>query len=316
MLPDQTSRAKGTNRRAATLLTVGAAAAALATLAVTRPAPASSAAGAGDTASIQRQYGPAMRVGNGQARTYVLYDRRSGGAPLEVGIALDERAFDGLPAPNPQAAAHANAGGHEHLDNHVYLLDLPARGVAPFKFVELDWNPGGHEPPGVYDEPHFDFHFYTVPASVRSTIVPSDSQFQQKADNLPPERERAPFYAMAAPPGAPAPAVPLMGVHWIDTRSPELQKMFGNPAAWRPFTTTFLFGSWDGRVTFLEPMITRAHILAKKTAADPAVRDEVIPVPTAPAVGAAGYYPSAYRIAWDAEAEEYHIALTRLALRD
>jgi len=117
---------------------------------------------------------------------------------------------------------------------------------------------------------------------------------------------------MAAPPGAPAPGIPLTGVHWIDVRSPELQKMFGKPDGFRTFTTTFIYGSWAGRFTFLEPMITRAHILAKKTATDSAVRDEVIPVPTAPRYSPDGYYPSAYRIAWDANAREYRIALTQL----
>jgi hypothetical protein len=29
--------------------------------------------------------------------------------------------------------------------------------------VGLNWNPHGHIPPGVYDLPHFDFHFYIEP---------------------------------------------------------------------------------------------------------------------------------------------------------
>ena len=268
------------------------------------------------TASDQRvQYGPAVKVGNGVARTYVVRDRKNGDVPLEIGVALSEGTMDGLPAKDPHAAHKAAASAHEHLDNHVYLLSLPRGGVAPYRFVELDWNPGGHEPPGIYDEPHFDFHFYTIPPAERAAIVPSDPQFQQKADMLPAEAQRPQFYAMAAPPGAPAPGVPLMGVHWIDVRSPELQKMMGKPEAYEPFTKTFIYGSWAGRFTFVEPMITRAHILAKRTATDPALRDELIPVPTAQEYSPAGYYPSAYRIAWDADAKEYRIALTQLAMR-
>ena len=41
-------------------------------------------------------------------------------------------------------------------------LDLPAKNPTQYKFVQFDWNPAGHEPAGVYDLPHFDFHFYTV----------------------------------------------------------------------------------------------------------------------------------------------------------
>jgi hypothetical protein len=277
-------------------------------------ADASPAAGA-DRSGHYRAYGVPVRVGEGHARTYVTYDLNDGDAPVEIGIALDERAMDGLPAPNPHAAGHAKAGEHEHLDSHVYLLSLP-HDVAPFRFVELDWNPGGHEPPGVYDEPHFDFHFWTATREARESIVPSDPQFQRRADMLPAETERPEHFAVAAPPGAPTPGVPLMGVHWADMRAPELQKMVGNPAAWRPFTTTFLYGSWEGRWVFLEPMITRSYILAKKTATDPAVRDEVIPIPAPRAVAEPGHYPAAYRIAWDSQSREYRIALTDLRRRD
>jgi Domain of unknown function (DUF5602) len=262
-----------------------------------------------------REYGPSVKVGNGIARTYVVVDKTTD-APIELGVALSEDAMNGLPARDPHAAHKAAASAHEHVDNHVYLLSLPKRGVAPFQFVELDWNPGGHEPPTVYDTAHFDFHFYTISQAERAAIVPTDAQFQKKADMLPPEAQRPPFYVVAAPPGAPAPGVPLMGVHWVDVRSPELQKMFGKPDAYRSFTTTFIYGSWEGRFTFLEPMITKAHIVAKKTAIDPAMRDQLISVPTPTQYGAAGYYPSAYRIAWDSKAKEYRIALTQLTLKN
>ena len=261
------------------------------------------------------QYGPAVKVGKGTARTYVVRDARNRDLPLEVGVALSEGAMEGLPAKDPHAAHKAAASAHEHLDNHVYLLSLPKGGVAPYQFVELDWNPGGHEPPGIYDEPHFDFHFYTISRDERAAIVPTDPDFQKKADMLPADAQRPEFYAMAAPPGAPAPGVPLMGVHWVDVRAPELQKMMGKPELFQPFTKTFIYGSWAGRFTFVEPMITRAYIMAKKTATDPAVRNELIPVPTAKEFSPAGYYPNAYRIAWDAESKEYRIALTQLAMR-
>jgi hypothetical protein len=269
-----------------------------------------------DDWATRRRYGAAVKVGNGSARTYVTFSEGNHTVPLEIGVALSEGAMEGLPAPNPHAAHAAAKSAHEHLDNHVYLLSLPGGGAAPFQFVELDWNPGGHEPPGIYDRPHFDFHFYTIAPAERAAIVPTDPQFQQKADMLPPEGQRPPFYSMAAPPGAPAPGVPLMGVHWVDMRSPELQKMLGKPEAWQPFTTTFIYGSWAGRFTFLEPMITRAYILAKKDETDPALRDEVIPVSAPRQYGQPGYYPNAYRIAWDAKAKEYRIGLTGLTWRD
>jgi hypothetical protein len=269
-----------------------------------------------DDPAPSRQYGAARPMGRGQARTYVALDRRTG-APVEVGVALDEGALDGLPAPMKMRAASND--GHEHVDSHVFDLPMPAPTVTPFRLVELVWIPVGHVPAGVYDVPHFDFHFYTVDVAVRNGIDPKalgEPRFLAKSAALPPEAERAPAFVALAPPGTPVTAVPRMGVHWIDPKTPELQGLFGRPEAFRPFTTTFIHGSWDGRFIFDEPMITRAYILSRKAMTAPAQRDTVIPLPTPERFTPAGYYPSAYRILYDAEAREYRIALTQLAKRE
>lgn len=275
-----------------------------ATLSATINAGASQASDPG----VHRQYGTPQKIGNGMVRTYVVLDQKQGGAPLEVGVALTEGAMDNLPAPVPGT-----------MNMHMFLLDMPAQNPTPYKFVQFDWNPMGHEPAGVYDLPHFDFHFYTVSKEVRASILPSDPQYAQKAANFPAPEYRAPFYIDAATPAGITPAqasVPQMGLHWLDVRSPELQGMAGNPAGFKPFTKTFIYGSWDGQFIFDEPMITRAYIMEKRSATDAAVRDEIIPVPTAQRYSPAGYYPSAYRIAWDAQAKEYRVSLVQLSWRD
>ena len=267
---------------------------------------------------VHRQYGAPVHVGNGRARTYVSIDQRHGGAPIEVGVALDEAALDGLPAPM-QMPMPPGGDPHEHLDTHIYDLAMPAQNATPYRFVELDWNPGGHEPPGIYDIPHFDFHFYTVTPAVRNAIDPvalGEAAFMAGSANLPPEAERAPSFLALAAPGQPIVAVPRMGTHWVDVRTPELQGMLGNPAGYRPFTTTFLRGSWDGDFIFDEPMVTRAFILGRKAAMAPAQRDSVMPLPTPAQVRTGGYYPAAYRVTYDALAKEYRIALTQLTQRD
>jgi hypothetical protein len=272
----------------------------------------SSLSGAGNNEpATERRYGGTVTLGNAQARAYVNVDETSG-ASLEIGVALDEQALEGLPT-----SGTGHHGGH--VMPHTYILELPEQYAKPFKFVELNWNPAGHEPTGVYEGvPHFDFHFYTITQAEREAIVPTDPQYAVKANNIPSSEYVPPFNAALAPPGmAPADvAVPKMGVHWVDVRSPELQRLLNKPEAYKPFTATFIHGSWDGRVTFWEPMITRTHILAKKTAIDPAVRDQVIPIPTPARYQAPGYYPSAYRITWDAKAKEYRIALTQLTWRE
>ena len=54
----------------------------------------------------------------------------------------------------------------------VITLDPPPLAPEPYRFMMLDWNPQGHQPPGVYTVPHFDFHFYMVPDQLP---VPQDA---------------------------------------------------------------------------------------------------------------------------------------------
>lgn len=197
---------------------------------------------------------------------------------------------------------------------------LPAQNPTQYKFVQFDWNPAGHEPEGVYTFPHFDVHFYTVPVEVRNSIVPSDPQYVQKAANLPPQNQWYPFHLDAGTLAGGVPqslvTVPQIGLHWLDVRSRELRKLAGNPGAYQDFTKAFINGSWNGEFIFDEPVITRAYILSKKAATDPSVIDEIIPVSTAQKYSPAGFYPSAYRITWDAQQKEYRVALTQLSWRD
>jgi hypothetical protein len=269
----------------------------------------------------QVKYGRPMRVGNGLARTYVVLAEGRDRRPLEVGVALDEKTMEGLAAPAAMKMDGRTPGGlMAHGSMTVFNLPLPEKHGTPFQFVELDWNPAGHEPPGIYDIPHFDFHFYTITQAARDAIDPARPAYGDEAANLPPAQFRFPYYvdAATAAGGIPAAlaAVPRMGLHWLDVRSPELQGALGNPAGYRPFTKTFIYGSWNGQVTFAEPMITRAYIMAKRGATDAAVRNEVTPVSTAGDYQISGYYPSAYRIAYDRRAKEYRVALTQLGWRD
>ena len=247
---------------------------------------------AGDEPGTHRQYGTPIKFGEGRARSYIVLNK---GVPLEVGLALDERALDGLRAPMHHEPSE---GGEEHAheDFDAYSVPMPAQNPTPYHFIELDWNPAGHPPEGVYNLPHFDFHFYKISVEQRDAIVPSDPLFTVKSENAPAPAFIPPFFIAPA-----MVAIPRMGVHWIDVRSPELQPPPNN----KKFTTTFLTGTYDGAVIFQEPMITREFILSK-----PNVE---IPLPVAAKVAPAGYYPSAYSITYDAQAKEHRIGLTKLA---
>jgi Domain of unknown function (DUF5602) len=254
-----------------------------------------------DDARGDRQYGAPVRVGNGRARSYVVRRDRDG-RTVEVGVALDAAALQGL----PMAAPHAGAGnGHDHGESGEYLLPLPRRHGTSLQLIELNWNPGGHEPPGIYDVPHFDFHFYTISKDERDAIVPSDPEFMTKAARFPAQSDVPAGFMVLPPAPAPVPAVPKMGVHWSNLAAPELQPP--GSANYAPFTHTFIYGSWDGRFTFAEPMITRAYLLTQP--------DILVPVSRLPQSAGTGISPTAYRIRWDARAREYRIALSGLADR-
>lgn len=255
------------------------------------------------------KYGARVNVGAGTARAYVNVDPVTR-KPSEFGVAFSEQALEQLPL---------NGAGHHGQPGavHQWLLALPAS-VAPFRFIEVNWNPTGHEPAGAYEGvPHFDLHFYTVSPAQRDSIMPDVPGYADKANRLPSKEYVPPFTVQLGPPGAkPADvAVPKMGVHWVDLRSPELQQLLGKPDAYKPFTNTFIMGSWDGQFHFWEPMITRAHIAAKKTATDPAMQNEVVPIAIPEKYQVPGAYPTAYRIAWDPRMREYRIALTNLVER-
>lgn len=219
-------------------------------------------------------YGTAQTLGTGNAKAFVRID--DSGEPVEIGVAITETAMNSLPS------------GHEMLD---LALELPAQALSktPFKFVGLDYNPHGHEPDGVYNVPHFDFHFYKVTNAERLAIAPGDA----KLDVLPAES-----YLPAA--HFPAGGVPQMGNHWIDPTSPELNG--------QPFTTTFLYGSYNGHVTFMEPMITVDFI--KNT------EHLHSSVKQAQKFSPAGNYPTTYCIRHNHEDKQYEVTLEDFVKRN
>lgn len=134
--------------------------------------------------------------------------------------------------------------------------------------------------------PHFDFHFYmsdmTSVMAIHDT-VPDLTPFDT-AKYLP-----ANYISDHS-------VVPAMGVHWVDMTSPELSGA--------TFTKTFIYGSYHGSVTFLEPMITRAYLQSKPDATTP------IQQPTA--WQQTGSHPTNYIVKYDATTDSYRIAFTGL----
>lgn len=200
--------------------------------------------------------------------TYLTTD--ADGNPEEIGFTIPESAFNSFDA----------------LTGDVdWSLDFPTEhNSTPFVHMWAGYNPHGHEPMGIYDKPHFDFHFYMTSEADRMAITPADTVAGAKSL---PEGEVPPTYFNAG-------LVPTMGSHWIDGTAPELNG--------QPFTETFIFGSFDGKMTFYEPMITKAFIAEKHNFE----KD----IPAVAAFGKSGkYYPTKFGFKHDHNAKAYHFYL-------
>lgn len=181
-----------------------------------------------DKADESVKRGSVVQLFNGKAWTWVQL--KADGSPDKLSISINDAALNSVPV-NSQHPDHSS---------HVVVPLHPQHG-SPFNHVMLDWNSVGHEGP-MYMLPHFDFHYYFVtPQEVAATTDEAKMNKHPDAAYLP------------AGHIAPAPGVPQMGLHWLDPASPEL-------SGGKTFTQTFIYGSYDSKVTFMEPMITKAFI--------------------------------------------------------
>lgn len=225
--------------------------------------------------------GETQVVGNGVAYSWAKLD--GAGKPLALGVTLTESALTGLPDPAP---------GMKEMPE--YTLALPKEAAAtPFDHIGLNWNSKGHDPTGIYDVPHFDFHFYTLSREERRQITAIGPDLA-KCDRQPPAGYLPAGYILA-----PGSQVPQMGAHWVDPASPEFHG--------ERFTRTLLYGSYDGRIAFIEPMITKAFLETHPE------ETRSIKLPTAYSKG--GYYPTSYTVKYDPARREYTVALGAMRSR-
>jgi len=222
---------------------------------------------ANDKAGSNILKGAEQKIYNGKAWTWVQVDKQ--GNPQQIGVTLTDAALNSVPI--------ANASSHGHtahtMDNMWSLKFHPNAKGFEFNHVGMGWNPSGHEPENIYTRPHFDFHFYMMtPEEVAA--IPSYEQAAKQFDNRPSTDY---FPAGYFNPGG---GVPQMGAHWIDPTSREFHG--------QPFTETFIFGSYDGKVTFYEPMITLEFLKNNSNF------ERTIPQPAK--VQKTGYYPTKLRV--------------------
>lgn len=248
-------------------------------------------------------------LGRGSVSTYA--ELKADGTPSSIGVAWTASALEGLPTASNQHRCHArkpdgtvgpDSKCQETIEHALPLPDVVARrSDVPFKWVLLNWNHMGHIPPGIYDVPHFDVHFQMASITEIFAIEPGPcgpefvrcDQYDLGRRLPPANLVHADFKNVDA-------VVPGMGNHLIDLTGPEFNK--------QPFTRSFIYGVYDGRVIFYEEMVTRTHMLAKPNACKP--------IKAAPAVAVSGYYPTVSCVRHDAATNEYLVSLEQFVYRE
>lgn len=251
-------------------------------------------------------YSEAMPLGQGEIRSYLK--AAQSGRPLEIGVKFSDAALEDLPH-HPTENGHCFDGNNDgtidpHKEcalGHHQMLPLPEEvqklAKTPFKYVMANYNPMGHMPPGIYDKPHFDFHFYLQSNEDRLKIrlgpcaqVINCEDMQTALKPLPAEYAPADYVSVKSVMGQ-------MGDHLLDRKhSPEFNG--------QPFTRTWIWGVYDAKITFMEPMITVAYLQTQ-----PEKDCTAYTMPQK--FSEAGYYPTEYCVSYNKGLKQYTVSLEK-----
>jgi hypothetical protein len=240
------------------------------------------------------EYGRSASLGEGRV---TAFSQREGRRPKVIGLLATDSTFDGLPYDPPTSGIWCyDKDGDGTVDRHRECTGGHERALGlnsrfkkkvdtPFTYVLTNWNPLGHRPPGVWDKPHFDIHFYLNANRERLAIRPGPCPQLTHCDDYP-KGKILPAAKYRHPDFIDVDAVePGMGNHLIDSKTPELSG--------GEFTTTFIYGIWNGRITFYEPMVNLPQYegLRKGT-----IKDTCVPIKQPRAWRRSGWYPTRYCI--------------------
>ena len=205
---------------------------------------------------------------------------------VEAGAVVPLASIENAPAEEPMAWPPVAAAE----------IDMPesVRQQGGLQLLTMYWEPHGH-PPGAFMTPHFDFHFYTVPASERAAM---DCKDVSKPASLPagyalPDIPLPPEMAqMTGVPVLVGLCVPQMGMHSVPVADVERKDAFSG---------SIVIGYYKGKPVFVEPMIARATLMEKKSF-DLAIPD----VP-----GLTGAHPTRFHAEFDAAQQAYRFTFSR-----
>lgn len=248
-------------------------------------------------------YGDRTTLGDGRIST--IQSVRADGTPRLIGIEFPKSVLRDLPEEHSDGLNCWDSNGDDAIDleecdgGHERILFFD-KNKSPFSSIVINWESHGHVPAGVYDTPHFDFHFYIMDNIARRQIAVGPCagvmNCAQTETAILPLRSGYihPDYFNTKLTYA------RMGNHWADSRAPEFNG--GN------FTHSFILGSYDSSLTFYEPMVSLDYLLSKP--------NQCTPIKQPLLFEKAGYYPKNYCIRYFEKAAIYRITLEQFEYRN
>lgn len=210
---------------------------------------------------VTRVEGKSGTLFDGTAKSYAMVDDETG-AVVSVGYTITVTGFSSAPANAP------------FQDDLVLEMPKVARDQTMLNHVRINWLAKGHGP-DPYTEAHFDMHVH------RGTIAEVDT-IDCKADTRMP-----PATALPEGYGPPELCVNAMGQHsWPKSDS---------GSDWKG---SIIMGFFATKVAFIEPMISKAKLLEKKTF------ELAIGKPQSTG-GAKTLYPTRFNAKYDESADSY-----------
>ncbi|MEU1376880.1 hypothetical protein ABZ442_24935 [Streptomyces triculaminicus] len=222
-----------------------------------------------------------VSLGDGFVET--LYSADSANQPQVLAVRVDAAAMNSLPMSpvhDGQTCFDKDGDGisleTDCASGHERDLWLPKLNGLPFQWLMFDWQAHGHGPSHVFDKPHFDMHFFIQDFTARNQIRTGPCNLVINCDDDAKAKKTVP--APFAPEGWGMPgAAGRMGNHIVDPNAA--------PANGGPFTQAFAYGTWDGHISFWEPVINKDWVVTEKPSACRSV-------PQTPAVEVTGFYPT------------------------
>jgi hypothetical protein len=207
---------------------------------------------------------------------------------LEVSLVVPMASIEGAPAEPPHEMTMDPAAKVNFAENIQQKT-----GITEFTYY---WEATGH-PPTPFMTPHFDFHFYLIPPAERMAIDCKDvSKPAELAAGyaLPDEKLPPDVAKMLGTDVLIGVCIPQMGMHSLPAADLE---------ATVPFRGNMVIGYWKTKPIFIEPMISRAMLLEKKSFD--------LAIPTVP--GMTGPHPTIFHAEFDATANAYKFVFSGFA---